>query len=241
MGAVVVPLSSVATGGSLVSLADPVITDLLSKFKAVLRDKLDTAWNSAASQTSSHVVEGTYACAPAPMTGRGWKWPALFMWRDRERLFYRTSCYRCAESTGHLLFILPPMPYEQAIRLDPIRTAVRTVLDLYNEQHGDPDTASGACPMTANTLEAFTFNEAEYGYEFDDKLHTAHPVLDLTWTMRERQAFVDDNYVTLSRIETTIEVMPEDAATSGVDLVVTHYGAVASSGFSSGFSSIGFY
>lgn len=228
-GQVVVPLSSVAVGASLVSVADPTIDDLLAKFKEVLNDKLTTAWNAAASQLSNAAVVEVYPYQPMPVLARlGWRWPALFMWRESERLFDRTQVYRCAESTGHLLYVLPPLPYEHAIRLEPIRVAARVTLDMYIHERGDPDVASGANPMGANTLEAFEFTGCEYTYLEGRELGQAHPALDMTWVMRERQSFVAANATTLTRIDTTFTIGNEDGSTGSTTISTTY--TVISSG-----------
>ena len=236
-GQVQVPLSSVAVGASLVSVADPTIDDLLAKFKDVLNDKLSAAWNNAASTVSSVAVKEVYPYQPMPVLGKlAWRWPALFMWRDTERYFDRTQVYRCAESTGHLMYVLPPLPYDAAVRLEPIRIAARVTLDMYIHERGDPDVASAANPMTANTLESFGFEAGEYTY-LEGEGGTAHPVLDLTWLMRERQSHVTDNYTALTRIDTTIEIKEEGSGSAGTDLVVTYWNnnGAFDSGFSAGF------
>jgi hypothetical protein len=167
----------------------------------------------------------------------GWRWPALFMWRENERLFDRTQYYRCAECTGHLLYVLPPLPYEHAIRLEPIRVAARVTLDMYIHERGDPDVASAANPMGANTLESFNFDSCEYTYLEGNELGQAHPALDLTFTMRERQADCSENVTVVTRIDTTFEIDDEDGGTGSTDLVVTYWDASGafSSGFSTGF------
>jgi len=143
------------------------------------------------------------------------------MWRQKEKLFERTQHYDVAESTGKLAFILPPMPYEHAIRLEPIRVAVRTCLVEFIEQHGDPEWDSGASPLTTNELESFTFTEARYGMLEGADTMMLHPMLDLTWQMRERQSFVSDNYPdTLDVIVTTYEVKSETTS-AGTDLVTS--------------------
>jgi len=224
-GQVVVPLSTsgVSLGGSIVSAADPTIEDLLGKFQTVMKDKLDDAWNKCASQMSSTAVKATYPYEPMPMLAKlSWKWPALFMWRDKETYKNHSQVYRQAQTVGHLMYVLPPMPYDRAVKLEPIRVAARVVLDMYIHQHGDPDTASGADPMGANTLKSFTFTEGEYTYLEGPEMGLAHPALDMTYVMEERQSFVADNYSGLTRIDTTIDIKDEGSA-SAVTTLVTFY------------------
>lgn len=230
LGALTVPIAAtVALGGSLASIVDPAIASLLAAFKSVLNNKLGTAWDNAASMLSQYPVVGTYPYEPIPVHAlRTWQWPALFMWREKERLFNRTQVFRCAECTGKLLYVLPPMPYEHAIRLEPIRVAVRTTLDLFVQQHGDPDYASGASPLTANSLESFEFTGAEYGWlPSQAELQQPHPMVQFDWTMREKQAFVDSNYQALTRIDTTITSMNEGGSTASTTVITSYYVATA--------------
>lgn len=213
LGAVTVPpTASVATGATLATTCDPMATALLSSFKSVINTKLNTVWAAAAHSISAsgNAVVGTYPYEPIPeFANRGWTWPALFMWREKERLHERTQVYDTAESTGKLAYILPPMPYEQAVKLEPIRVAVRTVLVGFVEGHGDPAVNSGASPVTANSLDYFRFTEAEYGFLESADRSLLHPTVTFTWEAGERQSFVDANYSTLSAIYTTIAVASE--------------------------------
>lgn len=246
MGAVTVPATgSVATGGTLITLLDPTIEYLLAAFKDVINGKLGSVWAAGASQisrTGSPVV-GTYNQEPLPMLAkRTWQWPALFMWRQKERLFKRTQVYRCAESEGKLLYVLPPLPYETAKRLHPIRVGVRTALDLFIEQYGDPGVNSGADPMAAKNIESFEFVSDEYAWLAGDAIESPHAMLEFTWRMRERQSFVDANYSPLEYVITTVEAAderPATSATSGVDVSTMYFpipGSTAASGFTPGFS-----
>lgn len=226
-GAVQVPVASTfATGGSLVSYADPALSYMLAAFKALLNGKLGAAWSKAASQMSQTgaPVVGTYPYEPMPhLALRTWQWPALFMWREKERLFRRTQCFRDAESTGKLIYILPPMPYEMAVRLQPIRVAVRVALDGFIEQFGDPGVNSGANPLTACGLESFEFTSAQYGYlPASENMQQPHPMVEFTFTMRERQSFVNANYATLGRVTVSTQVISETAsgASAGVTAAV---------------------
>ena len=225
LGPVTVPLSTSSAGATLVTYADPTLTDLLAKFKDLLNDKLASAWNLAAGAASprSFACDGTYLCNPQEIFSRGWKWPALFMWRERERLFNRTQVYRCAETQGQLMYVLPPYPYEIAIKLLPVRTAARTALDLYIEQFGDPDVDSAADPVNANSLEWFTFTSAEYMMFGTGDTANPHPALLMGYSMRERQSFVSANYSALSRIDTTVKIMTEGSGSSSTTLVTTYY------------------
>lgn len=219
---VAVVATAVTVGGTLVAAADPTLIALLASFKDVLKDKLDTVWNKAASQSSDHVVEGTYAYEPMPQLARlAWHWPALFLYRQSERLFNRTQVYRCAESTGKLVYVMPPMPYAAAVRLDPIRVAVRTVLDSFIAQHGDPTTASGASPINANSLESFEFTEAKYGYLEGAELAQSHPMLEMTFSMRERMSFVDANYSALRWIVSTFAISTDAVCTAVTGVCTT--------------------
>ena len=226
------PTATVAVAGSLVSALDPALTNLLSSFKTVLRAKLDTAWAKAASQFSSNVVEGTYAYEPLTQLAKlSWSWPALFLHRQSERLFNRTQTYRCAETTGRLLYVLPPLPYAQAVRLEPVRVAVRTVLDAFIAQYGDPSVSSGASPIYAgNSLESFEFTAASYGW-LEGDMGQPHPMLEMAFTMRERMSFVASNASALTWIVTTLAVATEAGTatattTSSTSLVVLNYNAV---------------
>jgi hypothetical protein len=224
---VVPPTASCAVGGSLVTILDPTISTLLAAFKSVLRTKLDDVWTAAAATMSSHVVEGTYPYEPVPeFAARGWLWPALFMWRVTERVFERTQVYDCVETSGRLLYVLPPLPYEHAVRLEPIRVGVRTVLVGYVEQHGDPEYASGASPVSVSSLESFAFTGGEYGFLEGVQRALMHPALTLTFEMRERQSFVDANYGVLSYITpTTIEIKSEDSTSASTDLITMEFDA----------------
>ena len=241
IGQVVVPLatSGVSAGGSIVSVADPTIEDLLAKFKTVLNNKLSAAWSKCAGGISSNAVVGTYPYMPMPVVGRlVWRWPALFMWREAESFKGHSQVYREAECTGHLMYVMPPLPYERAVQLEPIRVAARVVLDMYIYERGDPEVASGANPMTANTLKSFGFVNGEYGYlEGLDGNRHVHPMLDMTFVMEERQSHVTDNYTGLTRIDTTIDIAAEGSG-SAVTTLTTFYwdnSNAFSSGFSSGF------
>lgn len=226
LGQVVVPLatSGVSAGGSLVSVADPTIEDLLDKFEDVLNDKLSAAWNKAASTMSSVACKGTYPYQPLPVLARlGWQWPALFMWRERERYSDHSQVYRQTETTGHLMYVLPPLPYDRAVKLEPIRVAARVALDMYMHEHGDPEVASGADPMGANTLKSFTFTGGEYTYLEGPDLNQPHPALDMTFVMQERQSFVAGNSGALTRIDTEVRVASEDSDVTAVTTLVTFY------------------
>jgi hypothetical protein len=230
LGPLTVPITtSVTLGGSLATIADPAIAAMLAAFKSTLNTKLGTAWDNAASTLGTNPVVGTYPYEPIPVHAlRTWRWPALFMWRERERLFNRTQVYRCAECTGKLLYVLPPLPYEHAVRLEPIRVAVRTTLDLFIQQHGDPDYASGASPITASSLESFEFTGAEYGWlPSQQELQQPHPMVQFDWTMRERQSFVSGNYQALTRIDTTITSMNEGGSTASTTVVQMQYVATS--------------
>lgn len=239
-GQVQVPLatSGVTAGGSIVSVADPTIEDLLAKFKTVLNNKLSGAWSKVAGQISSAAVVGTYPYMPLPMVARlSWRWPALFMWRETEEYSDHSAVYRQAACTGHLMYVLPPMPYEQAVKLEPIRVAARVCLDMYIHERGDPAVSSGANPMGANTLKSFDFTEGEYVYLEGPSQGIAHPALDMTFELEERQSHVSDNYTGLTRIDTVIQIATEGTG-SGVTTLTTFYWDhpdAFSSGFSSGF------
>ena len=232
IGALTVPLTAtVATGGSLATLVDPAINGMLAAFKAIVNTKMGAAWVKAASQMSAsgYPVVGTYPYEPIPtMALRTWKWPALFMWRQKEKLFRRTQVYRGAECEGKLVYVLPPLPYDVAIRLEPIRVAVRTCLDTFIEQHGDPSYSSGASPITAAGLESFEFTGADYGWlPSSETLQQPHPMVEFTWKMRERQSFVAGNYSALTRITTTVAVVSETAtsSTTGATAAVMDFNA----------------
>lgn len=229
-GQVVVPLatSGVSAGGSIVSVADPTIEDLLDKFKTVLNNKLSDAWSKCAGSLSSAACVGTYPYEPLPMVARlSWRWPALFMWRDTEQYGGHSQVYRQAACTGHLVYVLPPLPYEQAVQLEPIRVAARVCLDMYIYERGDPEVSSGANPMTANTLKSFDFMSGEYTYLEGPQVGLAHPALDMTFRMEERQSHVDDNYSAITRIDTTIDIASENDS-SAVTTLVTFYHDVSS-------------
>lgn len=228
MGAVMAPATgSVSTGGSLVTLCDPVIGGLLAAFKSTLNTKLAAVWASA--NASYHAygtnpVNGTYDYEPIPeLAKRGWQWPALFMWREQERLFERTQVHDAAEVRGRLVYVLPPMPYEHATRLGPIRVAARVVLVGFVENHGDPEYSSGADILTTYSLDSLTLTQARYGYLEGAQRMQLHPTVDFTFSMVERSVFVAANYSTLSRIDSTYEVKDEDDGSGGTDLIESQY------------------
>jgi hypothetical protein len=168
------------------------------------------------------------------------------MWRKRERLFNRTQQYRCAESEGSLLFMLPPLPYAHAIRLEPIRVAVRTVLDAFIDQHGDPTYSSGAGPINASGLESFEFTGCEFGYlPATANLQQAHPMLDMAWKMRERQDLLESNGVALQYVISTYDLREESGTAATTAFIQTYFpqpgdpptGATSVSAFSPGFGS----
>lgn len=225
-GPLAVPITAtVATGGSLATICDPGVVNLLTAFKNILNEKLTTAWARAGSAFSSTPVVAAYPYEPIPALAlRTWRWPALFMWRRVERNFSRTQQYRCAECEGTLLYVLPPLPYEHAIRLEPIRVAVRTVLDAFVDQHGDPTYSSGAGPLNANTLESFEFTRSEYGYLPPvTELQQAHPMLSMTWVMRERQTYSEANGVALEYVITTIDLREETGTVATTSFIETYF------------------
>lgn len=246
-GPLTVPIvTTVATGGTLATLCDPGVTNLLTAFKNIVNEKLTTAWAAAGSAFSSVPVAASYPYEPIPALAlRTWRWPALFMWRRKERLFNRTQQLRCAESEGSLLYVLPPLPYEHAIRLEPFRVAVRTVLDAFIDQHGDPTYSSGAGPLYTNALESFEFVQCEYGYlPATSELSQAHPMLDMQWRMRERQDLLESNGVTLQYIVTTYELREETGTAATTSFIEQWFpqpgdppsGATSVSAFTPGFS-----
>jgi len=246
-GPLTVPITAaVATGGSLATLCDPGVTNLLTAFKNIVNEKLTSAWVKAGSSFSAVPVVGAYPYEPVPQLAlRTWRWPALFMWRKKERLFSRTQQLRASESEGSLLYILPPLPYEHAVRLEPIRVAVRTVLDAFIDQHGDPTYSSGAGPLHTNSLESFEFTGCEYGFlPAATELQQLHPMLDMTWRMRERQDLLESNGVALEYIITTYELREETGSAATTSFIETWFpqpgdppsGATSVAAFTPGFS-----
>lgn len=213
LGAVVVPPTTVSTDGqSLVATCDPALVNLLAAFKAILNTKLDATWAKAAKGIASHVVVGTYEYEPTqPVQTLTWLWPALFMWRVRERYFKRTEYWRDAEVTGKLVYILPPLPMDVFVKLQPIRVAVRTTLHMLIEKNGDPSYSAGADIIAASNLESFAFTESTFGsLQAAGELELYHPVLDMTWVMRERQLDVTTGLLTLSSISSGVYLVGDD-------------------------------
>lgn len=224
LGAVMVPPVTVSTDGHTLSeTCDPVIVNLLAAFKAILLTKLDATWAKAAKGISPHIVVGAYPYEPTrPVQALTWLWPALFMWRVRERYFKRTTFWNDVEVTGKLSFILPPLPMDVFVKLSPIRTAVRTTLDMFVEHFGDPSYQNGANIIETNGLESFGFTEGSYGFlQADTDLEFYHPVLDLTWVMREREVTVSTQYNVLSSISTDVYVVGD--STDDETLIVEDY------------------
>lgn len=212
MGDVVVPLSAVSDGASLETLCDPALTALLAAFKAILRTKLNPAWSKAAKNISSTIVADAYPYEP----NRGaqqmtWQWPGLFMWRTTEQLRLRTRAYELAECTGKLALILPPLPYDVLVKLQPIRVAARTALVQAVKYKGDPSYLSGANILDLAGVESFGFTQAQYGYLPADNLELMHPTLDMTWVMREREECYTTYLSTLTTMSTIISVMSESS------------------------------
>lgn len=206
MGLVSVPPTTGAAGASLAATCDPAIVGLLADFKTILNAKLSAAWTAAAgSAMPTSLIVDTYPHEPtAGIAQRTWIGPALFMWRLNERYFKRTTVWDDAECTVKALFVLPAMPEELALKLEPIRAAVRTVLVEFVEHFGDPTLKPGVLLSTYG-LESFTWQAFEYGYlPASAGVDLAHPALDMTAVMRERESFVASQYALLGSIATVV-------------------------------------
>jgi hypothetical protein len=234
MGPTRVPPTTGGAGVSLAATCDPAITNLLSAFKAALNLKLAAAWKAAAGQAQpgTVLIADTFPHEPTRASAeRTWTGCALFMWRDKERLYQSTQVYEDAAVTGTLMLVLPPLCEEDTVRLEPIRNAAKICLDLFTEHFGDPgytptfgDTSyqvPGGDFLSAAGLDEFRFTDAEYGHlPSDVGLEMHHAALILTWSMHEREDFVLTQYETLSQIDT--EIVNKDD-TGETTTVATHY------------------
>jgi hypothetical protein len=220
LGSVVVPPEVGIGGAGLADSCDPALTKLLAAFKAFANTKLNAAWVAAKGLVvdGSNVVADTYPHEPTNgVANRTWSGPALFMWRDKERLFQRTQVYDDAECTGTLMFLLPPLDEEWTVKLGPIRVAMRTCLQLAVKHFGDPSYQNGIDILTDAGVESFAFTSAEYAHiPSEVGIDSHHGALIMEWVMREREEFVLEQYERLTQIATDI-TSKDDAGETTVE------------------------
>lgn len=228
MGPVRVPPTTGGPGVSLAATCDPAIPALLAAFKAIANTKLGAAWRAAAGKMAGNtpatatLIHDTFPHEPTRRDAeRTWTGCALFMWRDKEQLGKRTQVYEQAGCTGALMFVLPPLCQEDTVKLEPIRTAVRTCLVLAVEHYGDPTYNGGADFLTAAGIDEFEFTAAEYGHlPAEVGLDQHHAALILTWRMVEREDFVLSQYTAMTAIDTQLTDKDDTGET---EVVHMHY------------------
>lgn len=215
-GNLLIPVTAGGSGVSLIGTCDPVLQGLGLAFKAILRTKLDAAWQAAAvqlkSQTTAHVVEDVYHAEPENVAKLTWQWPAIALWREGEKWTQRTLVYDSCESTLRCLYILPPLTREHYDRLAPIRRAVVAALRSFIENHGDASYTptggtAGADVLAALGVESLSLTDAEYGRLTvgEAALQMAHPAIHIKFDLRERAMPNTTGLAAMTRIDSDIE------------------------------------
>lgn len=215
-GSVQVPTAVGAPGATLTTTCDPTITGLLADFKAIINTRCAAAWAAAMGlkSASGNVVDATYAHEATPAISKlTWTGNAMFMWRDKERVFQRTNVHDDIESTVKVAFVMRPLSIDDAQKYESIRTAVRTCLQGFVKFKGDP-TCKPETLLSSYGLDSFTWTEFRYGY-WDHEIDTTQifAVLDCTALMREREEWVLSQYDALTRIDTTVSSNEGSAST----------------------------
>ncbi|MFA4900964.1 MAG: hypothetical protein WC563_15705 [Brevundimonas sp.] len=222
-GAVQVPTAVAAAGASLTTNCDPVMTGLLADFKSIINTKCAAAFAAAMGlkSQSGNAVDATYTHEPDPSISKlTWNGGALFLWRSSEIFKKRTNVHKGIESIVKLAYILKPMSVADIQLYAPIRVAVRTVLQGFIENKGDPNRKDKVLLSTYG-LDSFEWTTAAYGY-WDNELAVQLPfiVLDMSALMREREEWVLSQYAALSRVDTTVS---SNEAAVGTDVLSTQY------------------
>lgn len=222
-GVVQVPTAVGALGVTLATTCDPTIAGLLADFKAIVNTRCAAAWAAAMGlkSHSGNVVDAIYVHEATPAISKlTWTGNALFMWRDKERVFQRTNVHDDIESTVKVAFVMRPMSIADAQKFETIRTAVRTCLQGFVKFKGDP-TLKNKVLLSTYGLDSFTWTEFRYGY-WDHEIDTTQifAVLDCSALMREREEWVLSQYAALTRVDTTVS---SNEGTASTDVLSTQY------------------
>lgn len=191
-GGVQFPLTAQAKGAPLLELCDPSLSVLLQFIKTCINTYAGPALVSAAKGTPAdqpilHAVAQVVPIDPPRVgTHTPFRFPLLAGWRTTAKYSNRTTTWRQREAKFRMMYVLPPLDADALVNIDPILTAIESIVDDRLWQGFDPNFNHGERVfMTHGLSRAWLADTERVWSQFSKDIDFSTLILDIEGEERQ--------------------------------------------------------
>jgi hypothetical protein len=169
-GGVTFPLPAQPAGTPLLEVCDPALFAILQYLKTCINFYVGAALVGAAAgmpkdQPIERAVAQVLPTEPLRTASHTtYRFPLLCGWRVSAPYENRTTVWRRRRTKLRVLYILPPLDADSLVRINPILTAIESVVDARLTQAFDPNYRQGQTVFTANGISRARLMESIRGH-----------------------------------------------------------------------------